>query len=230
MTVTKPKSIEDGDFVELSYTARVADTGHVVDTTEPGVAAEADIADLTATGPTTVIVGSNHLFESVEEQIKEVGIGGSGNVTVDPSETFGQIDPTATEIIDVEHIPEDRRTPGSWVQYKGEAGFVETIDDDRAKVNFNHPLAESKLEYEFTVHGRVTDSEAKCDGVLRLYDLDDVVTLHIEPEGDTEVLRLEVTDPRQAIEDWKQRKQDFLSTLQAHLPFDAIQVQETYST
>ncbi|MFC6752804.1 FKBP-type peptidylprolyl isomerase, partial [Halorubrum tibetense] len=47
-TTDQADALADGDFVRIAYTARAADSGHVVDTTDPAVAADADIADLDA--------------------------------------------------------------------------------------------------------------------------------------------------------------------------------------
>jgi len=229
MTVAEHSpSLADGDFVELSYTARLADNGRVIDTTDPAVAKDADIADVTATGPCVVVLGEGHLFDVVEEAIKGTDVGDAGRVFVDSGDAFGEVDPTAGATIDIEHIPVEQRTPGVQVWYKGRSGFVESTDEESARVNFNHPLAGSAIEYEFTVHRQVTSLDEQINGLLSLYGLTETIDARLETEGTNRVLVLDVTDPTEAVDSWETRKQQVLTDFRADLPLDGVRITERY--
>lgn len=221
-------SLADGDFVELSYTARLADGGRVIDTTDPEVAEDADIADITGTGPCVVILGKEHLFDPVEEEIKETGVGDSGRASVDPSDAFGELDPTAKDVIDIEHIPTEQRRSGARVGYKGQSGFVDSIDDESATVNFNHPLAGTRIEYEFTVHQRVTETDGQIDGLLSLYGIAETIDARLESEGADQVLWLKLTAPDQSVDNWEARKLQLVTDLRNALSIDEIRIMERY--
>ena len=228
MTVSERSSdLADGDFVELSYTARTVDDDRIIDTTDPGVATEAALDDVTATGPCTVVLGDGHLFEPVETAIKSAGVGASDRIRVDPGAAFGDVDPTATAVVEVEHLDPDQRTPGSHVVHDGDVAFVESVDDETATLNFNHPLAGTTIEYEFAVRRRVTAFDERVEGLIALYGLDGTLTATRESTMGTDVLELEVTNP-ESLERWTDRKRRLVSDLGDHLPVEEVRVVERY--
>lgn len=222
---TKPR-VSTGDFVEVSYTARL-ENGAVVDTTDPGVAAEADIADLTADGPVTVVLGSGHLFDPVERAIIDAGVGVSGSLTVPPDDAFGELEPGRKVSADIEHFPADRREVGEHVQYKGQTGFIESIDDGTATVNFNHPLAGSTIDYEFTVHRRVDEPLEQARGLLGLYGLSDRSSLELRTGEQGPVLEWSVTNPR-AMDGWETAKPRAIDDLHRYIELETVHVRELH--
>jgi FKBP-type peptidyl-prolyl cis-trans isomerase SlyD len=219
--------LADGDFVELSYTARIADDGRIIDTTDPAVAADAVIDDVAASGPCVVILGEDHLFDPVEAAIKETGVGESGRTTVDPEAAFGEFDPTATRVVDTDELGPNRRTNGSRVVHDGDAAFVESVDDEGATLNFNHPLAGMPIEYTFTVHRRVTGFDDRVEGLVAMYGLGE--ELSVSREATSDGLQLSVTNPDSGLDRWNDQKQRLVTDLVDHLSVDEVRVVERYS-
>lgn len=221
-------SLSAGSFVEVSYTARLEENGQVIDTTDPGVAEEAAIANLAAAGPVTVVIGADHLFEPVERAIADTGPGGSSTVTVPPEDGFGTPEPQAKATADLDHFPVEQRSVGERVRFKGEDGFIESIDDGTAVINFNHPLAGSTIEYEFTVHRHVDDPTEQVEGLLDLYGVRSGSSVSLSETEDGSVLEWSVDDPIDREDDWATTKRDVLEDVRRHLGIDEVVVIERH--
>ena len=157
-----------------------------------------------------------------------LGVENSGTVTVSPADAFGQVDPTAKRTVDLDWLPDDVRTPGQQVWFENESAFIESLGGDTATLNFNHPLAGSSIEYEFTVRRRVEDVETKVDGVLAIYELGDDVSVSIDSELYDRIIRLSVDDPTEAIKQWEARKERAIEDVLTWLECSQLQVVETY--
>lgn len=224
-SMTDGPELVDGDIVRVTYTAHIPDTGRVIDTTDTEVADEADIAGIEADGPIAVVLGEGHLFEPVEEAIKEGGIGDSRRVTVEADDGFGEVDPTDHTHIDIDRIPDDQRERGARLTYNGRTGFVESLDEEGATINFNHPLAGMAIEYDLTVQERIEEPLERVRAVLQLYDLADEVEISFDTL-DVSDLQITVSDPTG--ETWETEKRRALADLRDALSIESIAVIETY--
>lgn len=225
-TTTSEGPFEAGDFVELEYTARVAGEGTVVDTTDSSVAADSRLADVDADGPTVVVLGAGHVFDPVEDAIAEMQPGGRRTVTVDPADGFGEPDPTQRRSIPLGVVSGESVEQNDRVTLDGRTGYVNSVDDRTAVVDFNHPLAGATLEYDVQTVGRVTGVNDQIAGLLGLYGLRDDVS-HTVTDG---VLECSVT--RAAVPDgaWDERRRQFLEAATIHLDVDAVRFEEEYAT
>jgi len=160
---------QNGDFIELDYTARTVEGGQLVDTTDPEVAAEEGVGEDEEFAPRTIVLGEGHVFGAVEEGITGSEVGDSGTVTVAAEEAFGEFDDEEVRTVSADKIPEDDRYPGAHVDIEGQHGHVETIIGGRARVDFNHPLAGEDIEYEWEVLDEVTDREERASALLEVF-------------------------------------------------------------
>ncbi|WP_415382013.1 FKBP-type peptidyl-prolyl cis-trans isomerase [Halosimplex sp. TS25] len=165
--------LQNGDFIELDYTARTVEGDDLVDTTDPEVAEEEGVGEDQEFSPRTIVLGEGHVFGAVEEDIVGSEVGDTGTVTVDAEEAFGEFDDDEVRTISADRIPEDDRYPGAHVDIDGEHGHINTIIGGRARVDFNHPLAGEDIEYEWEVLDEVTDREARAGALLDVFlDMD----------------------------------------------------------
>ncbi|MFW5920003.1 MAG: FKBP-type peptidyl-prolyl cis-trans isomerase, partial [Halanaeroarchaeum sp.] len=111
--------LEDGAFVTLAYTARTAEGGDLVDTTSQEIADEEGVGEEQEFEPRTIVLGENHIFEAVEEDIIGKEVGEEGAVVVPAAEAFGEYDDEQVRTISVNKIPEDDRYPGAHVDVDG---------------------------------------------------------------------------------------------------------------
>ncbi|ELZ13487.1 FKBP-type peptidylprolyl isomerase [Halovivax asiaticus JCM 14624] len=186
---TPESGLQDGDFIEIAYTARTVEDDQLVDTTDQEVAEEEGVADQGREfNPRTIVVGEGHIFESVEDAIRGSEVGDSGTVTVPAEEAFGEYDPDDVETVSAEKIGEDDRYPGAQIELDGRQGFLETIVGGRARVDFNHPLAGEDVEYDYEVLDEVEDRLQQAAGLFEMY-IDVEPEVHIETdEVEEEVL------------------------------------------
>ncbi|WP_049925133.1 FKBP-type peptidyl-prolyl cis-trans isomerase [Halopiger goleimassiliensis] len=163
------EGLQEGDFVELEYTAYTADGEQLVDTTDPEVAEEEGVDDQGQEfKPRTIVLGEGHIFEAVEEAIVGSEAGDSGTVTVPAEDAFGEYDPDNVETVSAEKIDEDDRYPGANVTVDGKQGYISTIIGGRARVDFNHPLAGEDVEYEYEIVDEVDDREQQAAGLFEM--------------------------------------------------------------
>jgi len=209
--VEQAEGLQQGDFVRLDYTARTADGGQLVDTTDPEVAEEEGVDDQQTTfEPRVVVLGEGHIFADVEEDIYGEEVGASGDVTVAAEDAFGEHDEEEVRTVSADKIPEDDRYPGAHVDVDGQHGHVETIIGGRARVDFNHPLAGEAVEYEYEVLEEVEDRVEQAKGLIGMYvdadlemwiETDEVEEeVEVEPDEDSETPE-ESRDDGEAVDD-----------------------------
>lgn len=215
--------IDDGALVELRYDARVKETGLLIDTTEPESARKAR-TDVEGRGPAVAVVGDGHLFSPLEETLKREGPGWSGTVEVPPDAAYGHPDPDDRTRIPTRTVPKGSKRSGEKVLLDGRRGFVESIDDDAATVNFNHPLAGLTLRYDVR-SCRVLDGSDRVRGLLRVHGLDDAGDAEFRDDG-TLVLRLDRGTDRS---DHAEAKMDLIRDAFRLLDAESVRTVETYA-
>jgi len=182
------KTVEEGDYVRLAYTATTVpdedneeDEEMLVDTTSEERASEEGVdTDEQEFGPRTIAVGEGHLFEAVEDALVGKGVGDTGEVVVPAEDAFGEHDPDDVETVSANKIDEDDRYPGARVNLEGRQGYVETIIGGRARIDFNHPLAGEDVRYEFEILDIVDDEEEQIVATIDTY-----IGTEVEIETDT---------------------------------------------
>ncbi|WP_121821494.1 FKBP-type peptidyl-prolyl cis-trans isomerase [Halostella salina] len=250
--VEQEEGLQQGDFVRLDYTARTADGGQLVDTTDPEVAEEEGVDEQEQTfEPRVVVLGEGHIFADVEEDIYGEEVGASGDVTVAAEDAFGEKDEEEVRTVSADKIPEDDRYPGAHVDIDGQHGHVETIIGGRARVDFNHPLAGEDVEYEYEVLEEVEDRVEQAQGLIGMYvdadlemwiETDEVEEeVEVEPDEDDEdaepefetetvekeTLYIESTPQLAMNQQWMMSKQQVAQDVVDRLDLDRIIVQET---
>ena len=155
--------IETGDTVVFEYTGRIVDgtldEDPVFDTSRESVAEEAGVAPLEPGqeyAPLTVEVGGGQLLDGLRAALIGREQGETFTVTIPPEEAHGEWTEEEVYEYDVEELGE---MIGGYTPVEG--GTIETedgrrveiveVDDEIARVDFNHPLAGEALEFEIEV-------------------------------------------------------------------------------
>jgi FKBP-type peptidyl-prolyl cis-trans isomerase SlyD len=250
------EGLQNGDFIELDYTARTVEDDMLVDTTHEDVAEEEGIEDEDREfEPRTIVLGEGFIFDGVEDDIVGKEVGDSGTVQIEAAEAFGEFDEDEVRTVSSNKIPEDDRYPGAQVQVDGEQGRVETIIGGRARVDFNHPLAGEDIEYDYEIVGTVDDELERAQGLFQMYldmelemwiqtdtveeeqliqpDEDDLEEGE-EPEPETETveeeketLYIEATPQLTMNQQWMFQKQQIAQQVMDLLDIDRVIIQET---
>ncbi|WP_353634019.1 peptidylprolyl isomerase [Halobacterium sp. NMX12-1] len=242
---TEQGGLQEGDFVQLSYTAYTVDSGELVDTTDEEVAEEEGVdTDEQEFSPRTIVIGEGHIFEDVEDDLVGKDVGDTGEVVVE--QAFGEYDDEEVRTVSANKIPEDERYPGAHVDIDGEHGHVEAVIGGRARVDFNHPLAGEDVEYEYEILDQVEDTVEKARGLLQMY-FDAELDMHLETDeveeevteetddGETETttetveketLYIEQSPQLQFNQQWMMGKDQILNQIIDMLDIDRVIVQE----
>lgn len=161
-----------GDFVRLSYTAKLED-GRVIDTTEAEIAKKEGIFNENARyGDLYVVLGEGHVLKGFEEDIVGKEIGYKGSVVVTPEKGFGEYDPNKKDTFSITRFKDRfKETPqiGQRVRIGDKVGTVERIVGRRVVVDFNHPLAGKKITFEYEIKEKLEKPEEKLKALFLIH-------------------------------------------------------------
>jgi FKBP-type peptidyl-prolyl cis-trans isomerase SlyD len=134
--------VGDGKVVSMHYTLQVE--GRVVDSSEGGE-------------PLEFIQGMGQIIPGLEQQLYDMQVGDSKNITVPPKEGYGETDVSA--FMDVprqafpENVPLDK---GTELELRDQAGNpvyarVDDVGDENVRLDMNHPLAGKELNFDVKI-------------------------------------------------------------------------------
>ena len=161
-------TIQDGDFLKLSYTGSVNE--NIFDTTDAAEAKSAGIHSPNAIyGPVTICVGQKHVILGLDEELVGKEAGAEGDVIVPPEKAFGDRDPKRIKSLPKNQFKE-KPVRGMPVKMEdmGEGTVVDVIGS-KVIVDFNPPLAGQTLSYHYKIEEIVTDPLEELKGLVRLY-------------------------------------------------------------
>jgi len=101
--------------------------------------------------------GSGKILPKLEEELVGLSIGEEKEVTLSPSEAYGEINPKLIQIIPINVFPRDTEIKvGQVFQTVDSVGksrlcYVRKIEGDYVTVDFNHPLAGRTLRFHVVI-------------------------------------------------------------------------------
>jgi FKBP-type peptidyl-prolyl cis-trans isomerase SlyD len=222
-------SIKDGDIVEMTCTVRAKSNGILIDTTEEKVAEEEGVDTKNQKwGPRKVVIGEKHVFISVEESMRETGIGKLKTVSIAAADAFGEYDAEWVKTVSIDKIPKDDRHPGVRTTIDNHQVQIETLIGGRARVNFNHPLAGEDIEYEYEINRIIEDPEEKVSALVEMYvgvELEN----HIETEGDDgKTLYINSVPELSYNQNWLFTKRQIATELIEKIGVDRVVIKEVF--
>lgn len=140
----QPEQVANDVVVSLEYTLEVE--GEVVDYSEKD-------------DPLEYLHGHENIIPGLESALTGMSVGDSKQVTVVASEAYGELDPEALIEVSRSDFPEEVPMEiGTQVQVRNMDGHVldariASIDGDKVKLDFNHPLAGKDLLFKVTIVG-----------------------------------------------------------------------------
>lgn len=168
----KGEIVNKGDFVKISYTARLED-GTIIDSTDEEVAKEAGLSERARYGDIVVVVGERHVIEGLDEGLEGKEIGFKGKIEVEPEKAFGEYDPDNKDVVTVTKLKE-KPYPGQRIQVGDRYGTVERIIGRRVIVDFNHPYAGKKIIFDVEIKEKIKDQIEKIRALFLLHTAKDV--------------------------------------------------------
>ncbi len=134
--------IEAGKLVTLEYTL-YSDEGVELDSSK-------------GLGPLSFVIGDQQILPALEEALLGLEAGESKKVFLEAKEAYGPVYPSAFREIALQDLPEDCRQEGVVFGITDEEGQtrqvrVQQLREDKAILDFNHPLAGKNLRFEILI-------------------------------------------------------------------------------
>jgi FKBP-type peptidyl-prolyl cis-trans isomerase 2 len=106
--------------------------------------------------PLVFVLGSQQVFPALEQELLGLKIGDTKKVVLSPDQAYGHIVQEAFREVKLEALPEQYRIPGAVLAIQDPEGGVfpirvHEIRDEKAVLDFNHPLAGKSLQFEVKV-------------------------------------------------------------------------------
>lgn len=161
--------MKSGDFVSIDYVGRVKDTGEIFDATmEEAAKKEGVYNPKVSYRPIDVVVDANFIIKGLDDALKEMKVGERKTIVIEPKDAFGERNPEYVRPVPMSNFKNENidPTPGSWVTINGVRGKILSADGGRIRIDFNHPLAGKKLEYDIQVVGLVEGPENQMKSVV----------------------------------------------------------------
>ena len=139
-----PEKIGNDVIVTLDYTVSV--NGEVIDTSQ-------------GHDPIEFIQGRGQIIPGLERELYGMSTGESKEITVSPSDGYGEEDPDAFADIPKQEFPDEiPLKPGVELQLKNQEGeelqaYIYSVGEETIRLNFNHPLAGKELQFLVNVVG-----------------------------------------------------------------------------
>lgn len=161
-------TINEGDFIKISYTGKLED-GTIFDTTNEEVAKVHNVYNSNGRyGGDVIIIGVNQMIAGLEEDIKEHEVGYKGTVTIPPEKAFGDRDPKLLRDLPLRRL-EQKPQVGMMVQFEGKQARVLKVMGRHARLDFNSPMAGQMITYDYKIEAILEELKEKAVGLSALY-------------------------------------------------------------
>jgi FKBP-type peptidyl-prolyl cis-trans isomerase 2 len=161
-------TVKNGDFIRIDYTESV--DGQVIAATDKDVATEKGIFDEEAQyGPHLIVIGAGQLVKGFEEDLIGKEVGYSGKVEIPPEGAFGLRDPKKVEIVPITRFKDKKPVPGMRVGVENKVGTVTRIIGRKVSVDFNHPLVDRTIVYEYKINEFIEDLPEKLKALIKTF-------------------------------------------------------------
>ncbi|UEC43943.1 MAG: Peptidyl-prolyl cis-trans isomerase [Methanothrix sp.] len=168
-------TVKDGDFIKVDYTESV--DGRVISTTNRDVAMKNEIyEDGGGYEPALIIVGSGDVVEGFKDELMGKEVGSSGSVEVPPEKAYGVRDPENVELIPLTKFKGEKPEIGMRVSVDGKMGTLTRIIGRKARIDYNHLLADKAIKYDYSIVERIEDREEKLAGLIKIFAKIDLKT------------------------------------------------------
>ena len=106
--------------------------------------------------PLTFTHGSSQIIPGLEDQLMGMKTGDSRKITVKPEDAYGPMLKEAVIELKTEQVPETSREVGAMLQTQSPEGQIirgriTEIDDQKAIIDLNHPLAGETLFFDVNI-------------------------------------------------------------------------------
>ncbi len=161
-------TVKNGDFIRIDYTESV--DGQAIAATDKDVATEKGIFDEEIQyGPHLIVIGAGQLVKGFEEDMIGKEVGYSGKVEIPAEKAFGLRDPKKVEIVPLNKFKDKKPVVGMRVGVENKVGTVTRIIGRKVSVDYNHPLVDKTIVYEYKIVESVEDQLEKLKALIKTF-------------------------------------------------------------
>ena len=137
--------IKKGDIIKVEYEGRLEDRS-IFDSTE-----------LQGGEPIKFEVGERMLIQGFDDSVVGKNVGDEFEITLSPSEGYGEIDPLLVQTVSTDQLPEDLDPEEGMMLGVGDANgthsmaWVKEVDKEFITLDMNHPLAGKILHFKIKI-------------------------------------------------------------------------------
>jgi len=164
--------VKDGSIIAINYTGKIVSSGEVFESTIEKKAIEAGIfSEKQPYEPMVVVVGEGDVLKGLDSALKEMNVGDSKKVLVEPEQGGGPRKSENIRVVPLQHFKKEKMNPypGLVVEVNGMQGRVQTVSGGRVRVDFNHPLAGKELEYDLKIEGEISSPREQVEALYKKY-------------------------------------------------------------
>lgn len=134
--------IKNGQKISLEYTVFLED----------GTQVDSNVGET----PLIFVLGSHQVFPALEEGLMGLKVGDSRQITLQPEQAYGTVVDDAFREVGLETLPAQFRHEGAVLGIQDPSGGVypirvHEIKEEKAVLDFNHPLAGRTLRFDVRV-------------------------------------------------------------------------------
>ncbi len=162
-------ALQKGDFILISYTAKVKETNEVFDTTQEDVAKKEHLfKEGKMYEPKLVVVGESWVLKALDDSLTTMEINKLATVEIPPEKGFGQRDPEKMKRVSLKQLLAKDINPvvGAQIEFQGKDAVVRSMGAGRVLLDFNPALAGKTLIYDVTVSKKLESNEEKIGALI----------------------------------------------------------------
>ena len=163
-------ALDAGSLILANYTARIKDTGEVIDTTIEEEAKKVGFYDPTKRyEPRLIAVGEGWVLKGLDEAILSADVGQKLSVEVAPEKGFGVREPNRVKMIPLRKFGEkaSELKVGDEMEVENKIGIIRFVGSGRAQVDFNHRYAGKTLVYDLEILKSLQTDLEKISALIR---------------------------------------------------------------
>ena len=163
-------ALKEKDFIEITYTGTLTETGDVFDTSDEQTAKKHHIhRDSAEYGAIVICLGQGQLLKGLEKELLGKNQG-THHVNLTADHAFGKKHSKLITMIPTKKFLEQKinPVPNLRINIDGMVGIVKSVGGGRTLVDFNHLLAGKDVSYDVTITRIVTDLKEQIAAMLKV--------------------------------------------------------------
>ncbi len=163
-------TLETGTLILADYTAKIKDTGQIIDTTRKDDAEKSGNADPTRIyEPRLIAIGEGWVLKGLDEALQKAEPNQTLEVELTPEKAFGVRDPNRVSRMPIKKFGEkaSELEVGAEIEVDNRVVIVRSIESGRVLIDFNHKYAGKTLQYNLEIKQKLDERSQQIEALIR---------------------------------------------------------------